>query len=159
MWRTWPWASVSLDQGGDGVAGVHACLYKDSLKLNLFPWYDWSHGCCRDLEAAFRDVGKFQFMLMMLVALNIAHGPERDEGMRFEQLSEAWRHMLATYDPHTFELYQVAAPNIIRDLSGTLVLPGIDSPAVELWNWMKQEEVVIRIAPPTRPGVFGTSPR
>ena len=34
-WRSWPSASVAMDQGGDGLSGVHALMYKEELRLNL----------------------------------------------------------------------------------------------------------------------------
>lgn len=43
-----------MRSGGDGLSAYHALLYKDGCKLNLAVWYDWSHGACRDVEAAFR---------------------------------------------------------------------------------------------------------
>lgn len=140
-WKSWPWASVTLDQGSDGLAGVHACLYKESLRLNLSVWYDWSHGCCRDLEGAYRQVGKFQFMLMMLVPMNIPHGPEKDEGMRYEQLSAAWRHMLSTYEPSSFELWQSFAGRILDDAADNIQLPGVAAATEELWHWLKHDDV------------------
>ena len=34
-WRSWPSPSVAMDQGGDGLSGVHALMYKEELRLNL----------------------------------------------------------------------------------------------------------------------------
>ena len=34
-WRSWPSASVAMDQGGDGLSGVHALMYKEELRLIL----------------------------------------------------------------------------------------------------------------------------
>lgn len=40
QFESWPYASVALDQGGDGLSGYFACAYKPELRLNLLAWFD-----------------------------------------------------------------------------------------------------------------------
>lgn len=143
-WRSWPFASVALDQGGDGLAGLYACQYKPELRLNLFGWFDLSHGACRDVETAFRAVGKWQFMLLMLVPLNLAQGPERDEGMRWQQLQEAFGYMMANQDPEEMDLYQDCADDLLKELKADYEMPGVKAPSVELWHALREVPPLVK---------------
>ena len=82
-WRTWPSGSSGQDQGSDGVAAVFCLLYKASLRLNIVPWFEWSHGACRDLDLVIDGVGKKDFQYLLLIVLNEHFGPDKDVGMRF----------------------------------------------------------------------------
>ena len=80
-----------IDQGGDGLSASNAMTHKK--KLNWFCFMDWSHGACNDLDKGYNKTGNYPFMLLFLVVLNLPHGPEKDEGMRYQQMLECWQYL------------------------------------------------------------------
>ena len=94
-WRAWPHMATCLDQGGDGLSAVHAMLYL--LSLNVTPWFDWAHGIQNDIWTAFKAVGHYSTMLLFLLIFNICQGPDKEEGLRFQQLQECLEHMTELY--------------------------------------------------------------
>ena len=130
-WRLWPKMVGCIDQGSDGLSAAHAMNRK--LKLNLEVHYDWYHGDCRYLEAAFRATGQWSLMLLFLVILNLPHGPERDEGFRFKQMVESLEHMLANHTPGEFDLFQARAPDILVEMGDAIEVQGGEQPIEALW--------------------------
>ena len=63
-WRKWPMLTTTIDQGSDGVCATN-CMAR-MLLINLFVFYDWSHGACNDLNGAYKDLGLYSFMLLFL---------------------------------------------------------------------------------------------
>ena len=116
-WRKWPHAGGVLDQGGDGLSGAHALLYKPTLHLCFTPWYDWTHGGQRDCDVGFKAVGHYSTKLLFLVIFNMMQGPDKEEGMRFQQLQECLEHMIEVYDdPANFELLCSHSNAILSEL-------------------------------------------
>lgn len=99
-WPNWPTLQIALDQGSDGVAGLHSLTY--GMGLNIIGNYDSSHGAHKDLDAALAGTSLRQFWILLLVSMNLPHGPFRNDE-RWHQLRsrmsshyESWK---GQFDP------------------------------------------------------------
>ena len=137
-WRSWPYLSLALDQGTDGVCGWHALAYKENLALNTGAWWDWSHGACNDMELAYKAVGKFPFILLTMVAHNIQHGPEKDEGLRFRQLQESVQFLFQNFSADTCALFQSHAPAILEEMGDQLPAGSSGHTTQDLWMFLQE---------------------
>jgi len=117
---------------------VHALTRKSSLELNLLPVWDWSHGVCNDLELAYRCAGVFPFVLVSLIVHNTAHGPERDEGMRFSQFVETLHFLFDTFTPENCDLFKYHSKNIKEELGESVQLDSLAEPNIALWSFLKK---------------------
>ena len=136
-WRAWPHMATILDQGGDGLSGIHAMLWL--LLLNVTPWFDPAHGIQNDMWTGFKAVSCFSTALLFLLIFNLSQGPEKEEGLRFQQLQECLEHMIEVYGscPETFVLLNAHAPNILNEMGNDLDLqPGTD-PLLSLWEHIR----------------------
>ena len=126
-WRKWPHATITIDQGGDGLSAMHALQYM--MLVNVTALYDWCHGAQRDFHVAFKAIGHFSTMLLFLCIFNLAQGPEKEEGMRFQQLQEALKDMAMKHiNPEQFPLLCEYADQIIAELKDTMGLDDDQSP-------------------------------
>ena len=133
-WRSWPHMGVILDQGGDGLSGLHAMLWM--MLLNVTGWFDWAHGIQNDIWTGFKAVGHFSTCLLFLLIFNLSQGPEKEEGLRFQQLQECLEHMIQIYgdSPETFELLNSFAPNILTEMAQELDFQPGTVPLLSLWE-------------------------
>lgn len=46
-WSRWPHLVVTADQGGDGVSGCHALMYKEDMVIHMTAQWDPAHGAWR----------------------------------------------------------------------------------------------------------------
>ena len=83
----WPWLGVSLDRGPDSWAAKQYMKY--FLKANVEEFPDQSHDNWNDVRASLREVGVWQNVLVMVLALNLSHGPWA-EGKWYEKLRRAF---------------------------------------------------------------------
>ena len=144
-WRQWPHASGNLDQGGDGLSGFHALMFKDSLRLCMTPWYDWTHGAQRDTHVAFKATGQYSTMLLFLMIFNLAQGPDKEEGMRFQQLQECLQHMVEIHgsDPAGFDLLCARSNAMIHELQEEIGGEH-DSPLEALWEYISSNAPFVK---------------
>jgi hypothetical protein len=84
-WRRWPWLSIGMDLGADGVAALFGAQYLFSLNVEGFP--DPSHGANNDVVNAITQLGLKSLWLLGLVSWNLPWGPYEEEH-RFNQLRE-----------------------------------------------------------------------
>ena len=94
-WRTWPHCGVALDLGPDGMCAMMALLYYFGLNLTKFP--DFDHACQRAVLEMLRESGLMDFMMLMMVALNVPQGPDNND-QRYKQNQEAGDKLLNTQD-------------------------------------------------------------
>ena len=135
-WRKWPHTTCTIDQGGDGLSAVHALMYM--LLLNITVLYDWCHGAQRDFFVTFKAIGHFSTMLLFLCIFNFAQGPDKEEGMRFQQVQEALQDMVDKHiDPENFPLLCEYSDQMISELKDTMGLDGLQSPLHSLWEFIK----------------------
>lgn len=71
-------------------------------------FFDTAHGAHRDVLRMWRDNGLYGFVLVTLMVINLAHGPE-DTDMRYEQVKASSAHLFST------------AAGVARALPGGLV--------------------------------------
>lgn len=134
-WASWPFLSCAADQGSDGVCGYHALAYMK--KCNVGAFWDWSHGVCRDLEAAYKLSGVWHFVLLLMLTHNIGHGPDRDECLRFHQLQEVMSFMLGSFDAETSELFQAYSSQMLEELGDKVPVFDGHTPEQSLWQYLR----------------------
>ena len=134
-WRNWPALSSCQDQGPECVSGMNAMHH--FLKLNVMPWWDWSHGCQNDFKNAMKSVGVWPLIILLTVCHNLGHGPERDECLRFHQLNESLRYLFSSFTADDCELFKARAPDMLKQLGSKI--DGVEglSPNQELWEYLK----------------------
>lgn len=109
---------------------------KPSLAMNVGVVWDPSHGACRDVDQAFRSAGLGGFVLLSLCVHNLAHGPEKDEGMRYGQLRDSLRSFLQCFAPESSQLFQHHAPKMVEELSGSLDITNSGDALHPLWDFL-----------------------
>lgn len=134
-WRRWPHLSLSSDQGSDALSGIHALMYKFRLNVSFFP--DPSHACHRDVLMMLKTVGLYEFWLLLMVAMNLQHGPWHED-YRWVQLQEAWQQMFNRQRPHTCPLFQERGAAIAGELLGDEPIPEGDRLQAA---WARAEEL------------------
>lgn len=139
-WRRWPGCSFSLDQGGDGLTAVHSLMYKSSVALNTFVTYDWVHGGKNDLIGALKATGKYALCLLALVCMNLPHGPDKDQGMRYNQIRGSMETLFSTGTPEGSPIFLQHAPEIIREVRRVSPEAVGDGGVESLWAWLKERE-------------------
>jgi hypothetical protein len=130
-WRKWPGSTGTIDQGGDGLSACFAMVYL--FQCNLWMFFDWCHGGGNDLWVAIKAIGKYEFVLLTLCIMNLPHGPDREEGMRFAQLQESLQSMLDSMHWATFDLFRARADDIIDELGDKLEAKDSREPHEALW--------------------------
>ena len=108
--------NVAIDQGGDGLA---ACNFLLSIGCCLTIFCDFSHGANNDVNGTIKDLGLWSFWLLMLVTLNVPHGPW-DDNVRHSQASEGWQEVADNHSPQSAVLFQYHVPNMIVELQPLL---------------------------------------
>ncbi|CAK0820493.1 unnamed protein product [Prorocentrum cordatum] len=134
-WRNWPGLLVSSDQGGDMLSAGHCMLRY--LDCNAILTWDWSHGAQRDLTLTYQAHGVWKYALIFLVCINVYSGPDQDEGMRFEQLTDAMDHFFEHYKADSF-LFQSRADAMLRELGDAVQVEEGEKNIYEaLWRYLR----------------------
>lgn len=123
-WTKWRHMNVAIDQGGDGLAACNVLL---SLGCCLTIWCDFSHGSNNDVNATIKDLGLWSFWLLMLVALNVPHGPW-DDDVRYAQTQESWKELKSNNTSRSSVLFQDHLPSMIEELQPLLALHDFTGP-------------------------------
>lgn len=105
-WRDQLHLQVALDQGSDGLA---AASFLRHLGVNATFIMDWSHGVQNELYESLRECALWSFWLLLLVAMNVEHGPFNDDG-RWNQLRDCWQGAVENHDPQSFPLFLPGVP-------------------------------------------------
>ena len=96
-WRRWPLQVLGLDQGSDGVCAEHSLRYKPNLRCNMAVYYEISHTYNNDMFLMFKSVGVFDLSLIILTLCNVNQGPDKDEGLRYEEFLDTLKDVTARY--------------------------------------------------------------
>ncbi|CAK0876142.1 unnamed protein product, partial [Prorocentrum cordatum] len=137
-WVNWRCLSVSLDLGSDGVCATNALTYFEELKINMLRFPDPSHGANRSIDHAINKTQLRGMWMLMMISFSLPHGPDQDD-LRHLQLREAMTYCFNRLSPSTCPLFMELAPYMIQDLNRVGDrLPGVDSPEVELWEYLKK---------------------
>jgi hypothetical protein len=110
--HSWPYLSISADQGSDGVCAigwlqrkVYACV--DSV-------WDLSHLCSNAWKAGIRRSGMMAHQQLMVCCWNARHGPWQ-QGVRWGQACEAVEAHLKLFSPSQSPLFLEHVPDILCD--------------------------------------------
>lgn len=106
---------MCVDQAGEGLSAIHCMKY--ALHMNIDEWYCMSHGVQNDCNLRDQACQVFNLKLVLLVVLNLPHGPEREEDMRFDQLVGCMNWYLDTFSAATSTLFQARAGRMYEELS------------------------------------------
>lgn len=83
----WPWLGVALDRGPDSWCAKQFLKYKLHCNVEEFP--DQSHDNWNDMKMSLREAGLGNHVLIMILAMNLAHAPF-DDGKWFEMIKMAF---------------------------------------------------------------------
>ena len=136
-WERWPVLQGSMDQGSDGVCAAQALQYR--YNVNFTPHYDGSHANHNDFSEGLNQNGLRPLWLLMLVSVNLPHGPHRNDE-RWHQLRACMKTHYATSSEATCALYK----EMSADMYATIEAAGHDfkgkKPEREVWQYLKQRE-------------------
>eukprot|EP00959_Pyramimonas_sp_CCMP1952_P031502 660891-Pyramimonas_sp.AAC.1 len=110
-WRAWPHMLGAMDQGPDNVCSSNWLLH---IGVNLTRVWDWSHGVKCDFDDLLRTFKLSAFWKLMLVAVNVEHGP-KDEEARYDQLKEAWKEMKTHFTSKTCAVFLDKVSGMIEE--------------------------------------------
>jgi hypothetical protein len=131
---TWPYLSISGDQGSDGFSACHWLKY--GYKANIEFLADPSHAVWNDVQLTWGQLKLTSFVRLMTIVYNLAHGPWQD-GARFWQLKEATDEYFEVMSPGTCPLFQHLMPGLLVDF-GLAHRQGEEDIEQLLWEEMKQ---------------------
>ena len=137
-WSLWPHLSLASDQGSDMLSGIHALLYHGPTKCNITPYYDVSHGVNRDFWLSITDMSLKPFMLLSMIVINLAHGPDESD-TRYNQLKETMGSHYQHATPKLSPLFQSLSGAIIREAGPGIPMDDGQSQEDAVWNHLKQE--------------------
>ena len=103
-WRNWAFFTHIGDQGSDNVSGCHAAEYL--LLMNWFSIRCFRHCRKNNVISSYKDNGLFDLVLMFLIVLNVFHGPDKDEDMRFVQIGDCMRWFFKKFTCDSSELFR-----------------------------------------------------
>ena len=75
--------------------------------------------------------------LTFLILLNFLCGPDRDEDMRFTEVTSTMKWFFKTVTPSTPSLFDAGAPAMIEELGDLLTISDAASPNEILWKFLK----------------------
>ena len=107
------------------------------LQLNVTPIWDFAHGCCRDLEGVFTALHKWPFVILMMVVMNLAHGPEKDEHLRWHQIKESLDDYIAKFGPHNAVLFKRRAGKMLEELGADVRVGEGETCEEVLWKYLQ----------------------
>lgn len=136
-WPRWPHLSLAIDQGSDGLCGA-SWLRHLGLNISLIP--DWSHTCHNDYLDSLKDMQLFKFLVLLLVPLNLEHGPFMTDA-RFNQVKQTWSGVDRHYSPHQMPLFLDRAFDMLEECGGdsSLMADG-KSDDVDMLLWRRMVE-------------------
>ena len=134
-WRRWPHLTLCQDQGGDGLSGVLCLKYLKKLRGNVTEWWDQSHGIGNDLLATWKSHALFSYIMVTMVVMNLAHGPEKEPDMRFAQMSECLKFLVDNFTPDTLGSIHRHADTILSELNGKVLVED-GKPIDALWAYI-----------------------
>jgi hypothetical protein len=108
----WPSITLTIDQGSDGWCMAHFLLYQK--KANLLLLCDSSHRVWNDCTNALKKCKVWHLVLLMVICLNLDHGPWKDERW-LQQSREASLEYVKIADPDTDSVLQMLLPRIAHE--------------------------------------------
>lgn len=143
-WSRWPHLGLSMDLGPDGVCGVHALQRKPEWLANLTVWPDPGHGIHKDFDAALRGLGLQNLWLVLVISLNVQHGPDQEDG-RHLQFHETMEAIMKQHTPRTCTLFREFAGRIHKELKHSgYQWPGEKDIEDEVWDYLHHRQTCRR---------------
>lgn len=147
-WRSWPLLQCVQDQGADCVAGWHAMAYGKGCNSQAV--WDWPHGLQNDWEGALRRPAMWSLVLLLMVVVNMGHGPDRDECQRFAQVQDMMSFLFEFFTPDSCLLFEHYASAMLDEL-GTLVPIDVgQAPTEALWAYLKEKAAFPKLGHKTK---------
>ena len=135
-WRTWPYATIGLDMGSDGLSAMHSVAY--FWQLNLEPWPDPSHLANRSVFQCLEAIGLHSLVLVGMVSWNLMFGPDKED-MRYRQLKEHLDWLYENSEPSQVPLFQHLAGYIIDAMLALgYSFTDMANADVEAWDYMRE---------------------
>ena len=113
-WRHWPYLSLGMDLGSDGLCGSSALEYR--YALNFDRWPDPAQGCHNDVSLMLSRNGLNGFILCMVISWNLKFGPDKDHYTK-HQVSECMEAYRSENCPSSSPLFQARLPQLFVDRS------------------------------------------
>ena len=140
-WTSWRHMNVAIDQGGDGLS---ACNWLMAMGCCLTIWCDFSHGANNDINGAIKELGLWSFWLLMLVTLNVPHGPW-DDDVRNAQAKEGWEETKKHYTARSAVLFQDHLPHMVDEMKPLLAKCDFTGPIEEqIWMMTSDEPALTK---------------
>lgn len=136
-WPRWPHLLLTIDQGSDGLCGA-SFLRSQDLNLSVLP--DMSHAANNDFVDGCKDVGLYKFIVLMLVPMNLEHGPFLSD-LRFNQCRESWSAVARHFTPVQMPLFLEKTQHMLEEVGGESALHAeVGDGAIDdcLWRRMVQ---------------------
>ena len=135
-YMSWPTLTLASDQGSDGMSGAHGLLYLLRASLTII-WDPW-HGAAWDFEAAAKACGLWPLVLAFLIVVNLPQGPDKDEGLRWEQLNQSTTKYFKKFRAATGSLFQKHAPAMLEQFGQRVPPPESDQTNTDaLWSYLE----------------------
>ena len=132
--RNIPHLNISSDQGSDMLCALFALLYFAGVKINCTLWFDPAHGCNRDFWGAALSQDLRSFLLLMMISMNVLHGPDESDHRYGQMLDIVLKHMDST-GPTLCAVYQFLHAKLLMEFD--IDLETGESPEQALWYTMK----------------------
>ena len=137
-YRQWKHLSLVTDQGSDMLSASYALLYKPDLKLNCSVYFDPSHGANRDFWLAVGDHSLLNFTMLMMIVMNLPHGPDETD-VRYQQTKSTMTQHYNIASPATSPIFRMLSSEMIQE--NQLEKPDGMTELEALWAWLKQENL------------------
>lgn len=135
-WRQWPFASVALDLGSDGVSAMSAAEYK--LSLNLAKRPDPSHGGTCDFDAALKCAQMKGFWVCMVISWNLPFGVDGEE-TRAAMLRDSMKDCFEKHSAHNMPLFMSMCSKLAEMFRSEGHVFEDDEPIeVQVWELMRR---------------------
>ena len=135
-WREWLHLSVASEQGSDMLSALHSLLYFDKLKANVSVYWDVSHGCNRDFWNSVNDVSLKSFMLLIMICINLPHGPD-DSDLRFGQIKDVMGQHYLRHSASTSPILQHLCYSMLRGRHDELQTVDTSDREPAMWELLK----------------------
>lgn len=114
VWSSWPYLSISCDQGSVEESAKNYAQQQLSLNLDDFP--DPGHGVWNDVKLALRRSGLWPHTCMMMLVWNVPHGPWSEDRRYGEVLRQVEQFLKNTKVAADSWLFMQLLPRMLFDL-------------------------------------------
>ena len=156
---SWPGCTHVSDQGGDMMSLVHASLYFDDLKLNMWEFWDPQHGCTRDFSGTAQHEELKPLIHLLLMAINLPHGPE-DSDYRYKQIVDFMSDHFIHSSPCLSPLFRHMYPELLKECQEEAETIRDEGESMEsaVWRVMQMKSVYKKKGNKAHIGRYGAVP-